>query len=285
MLPTPASSSSPSPSRTPHPITPRKVVPQFAGVPRHWFGGSAVATHITNGVNMLFPQGERFFVRSVKHFLDRIEDPELRDQIRGFFGQEGRHASAHDDYNDHLRAQGFRIDRFLEIHDRICYDWLERLTTPELRLAATAAAEHYTAILAEGAFTGQTFDAAHPVMRELLLWHAAEEIEHKSVAFDVLQKVDDSYFLRLSGFALASAVLLSFWTIGAIMLMVQDEDATWERIRRDFRGGRRGGFLSRGDVVRRVMAFTRPNFHPWSRDNLDLAMAYLARAKASSATA
>ena len=45
-----------------------------ADIPRHWFGGNALATHLVNGVNLLFPAGERFFVRSVRHYLDKLED-------------------------------------------------------------------------------------------------------------------------------------------------------------------------------------------------------------------
>ena len=71
----------------PKPRTPRLG---FADVPKRWFGGSIAATQVANGVNLLFPAGERFFVRSVKHYLDELDDPELVAQVRGFFGQEGR---------------------------------------------------------------------------------------------------------------------------------------------------------------------------------------------------
>src|SRR5579862_3127492 len=145
-----------------HSITPRRSPVELAGVPKHWFGGNPVQTHIANGVNMLFPQGERFFVRSVKHYLDQIDSPELRAQIKGFFGQEGRHAAAHDDYNQALRDQGFQIDGFLRFYERLGKNVLERLAPPALRLAATAAAEHYTAIMAEGAFTRGVLDQADP---------------------------------------------------------------------------------------------------------------------------
>ena len=47
--------------------------------------------------------------------------------------------------------------------------------------------------------------AAHPVMRQLLEWHALEELEHKAVAFDVLRAVNPSYALRITGMALGSA--------------------------------------------------------------------------------
>ena len=74
------------------PIVPRDPDVDVSGIPRHWLANNATATAIANGVNLLFPHGERFFVRSVKHFLDHIDDPALRAQIKGFFGQEGQNA-------------------------------------------------------------------------------------------------------------------------------------------------------------------------------------------------
>src|ERR1043166_317655 len=112
------------------PIVPRDFDVDFRAVPRHWMAGNPTATAIANGVNLLFPHGERFFVRSVKHFLDRIDDPTLRAQIKGFFGQEGRHASAHDDLNATLRSH-YEVDRFLASYKRLS-GWLERHTPPKL---------------------------------------------------------------------------------------------------------------------------------------------------------
>src|SRR6266550_5739062 len=130
-------------------------------IPRHWLAGNPAATAISNGVNMLFPHGERFFVRSVHHFADRIKDPELKKQIKAFFGQEGRHARAHDEFNDVLRAHGFEIDQFLERYAAIS-SWIEARVPAKLNLAGTAASEHFTAILADGAFTKGILDVLDP---------------------------------------------------------------------------------------------------------------------------
>src|SRR5258705_682678 len=105
-------------------IVPRDLDVDLARVPRHWNAGNVAATAISNGVSMLFPHGERFFVRSVKHFLDRIDDPKLRADVKAFFGQEGRHAKAHDDFNDVLRAQGYQVDQFLDTYQRLS-SWIE----------------------------------------------------------------------------------------------------------------------------------------------------------------
>jgi predicted metal-dependent hydrolase len=189
-----------------------------------------------------------------------VIDPELRAAIKGFFGQEGRHARAHDQFNAILRAQGYEIDRFLAGYQRLS-SWLEAHTPPRLNLAVTAAAEHFTAILAEGAFTESALDDAAPEMRQLLAWHAAEELEHKAVAFDVLRAVDPSYALRIAGLIYATVTLGGFWLWGAVTLMRQEP-------RGALRASREPGRMPRRDpIVRRVFLrgirqYLAPGFHP-----------------------
>ena len=270
-----------------HPITPRKLHFDFAAVPRHWFAGSRLATAIANGVNMLFPQGERFFVRSVHHYLDHPAvqaDPELVAQVKGFFGQEGKHASAHDDYNDMLRAQGYPVDRFLARVNAVCYGWLEPRSPAQLNLAMTAAAEHFTAIMAENAFEQQILAHAHPTMKALLLWHASEEIEHKAVAFDVLQKVNPSYALRLAGLAVSTVMLGAWWAVGTAMLLRHDKITLAElraeaRALRSKRGDVEG--ISRRVFARGIREYLARDFHPDQNDNYHLAAELLARAEAA----
>jgi predicted metal-dependent hydrolase len=252
-------------------------------IPRHWFAGSAVATHIANGVNLLFPAGERYFVRSVNHYIDRIQDETLRAEVRGFFGQEGSHARAHELDADRLRAQGYTIDRFLRAYQAFSFEWLEKRCPPELNLAATAAAEHYTAIMAEGALSNGVLAHAHPEMRKLLMWHAAEEIEHKHVAFDVLRAVNPSYRLRMAGLALATVNLVAWWMVGTAMLLRQD-GVTLAGALRELRAIRKAPeAATEGPIASRVFGrgireYVRRDFHPRQNDNYRLARDYFEKA-------
>ena len=255
-------------------IVPRDLDVDFAAVPRHWVANSAAATAISNGVNLLFPHGERFFVRSVKRYLDRIDDPVLRAEVKGFFGQEGRHAHAHDEFNEVLRAQGYEIDQFLGTYKRLS-DWIEARSPAKLRLAVTAAAEHFTATLAEGAFTHRVLDACDPRMQELLAWHAAEEIEHKSVAFDVLQQVDPSYRLRVTGLVVATLMLGGFWFWGATVLLRQDK-LSWFAAIRQLRALPNREPVIRNVFVEGIRQYLRRGFHPDDIDNRTLAAEWFA---------
>lgn len=253
---------------------PRDPDLDLAAVPRHWMGGSAVGTAVSNGINLLFPQGERFFVRSVNHYLDQLADPTLRAQVKAFFKQEGHHAAAHDRFNAVLRAQGFEIDRFLDAYSAVSR-WIESRMPPKLNLAGTAAAEHYTAILAEGAFTRGVLDHVDPTMRELLAWHAAEEIEHKAVAFDVLREVDDRYALRIAGLAYATVMLGMFWAWATAMLLRQ-EKLGLRGVLRELRKMRAEDPVVQRVFLRGIRQYIRRDFHPRDNANEHLAAQWFA---------
>jgi uncharacterized protein len=262
----------------PMPIRPRSPRFDFAAVPRHWFGGSPLRTHIFNGLSLLFPAGERFFVRSVRRYVDRISDPQLKEDIKGFFGQEGRHASAHESHFEVLQAQGYDVRRFLQFYQWFAYGVVERIAPEELRLAATAACEHFTATLAYHALADEHLTQAHPTMRALLLWHAVEEIEHKTVAYDVLQAVNPSYGLRIAGFALATTMLSSLWITGTLVLLAQDPEAR-RLLLRELAARRERLASVESETESPLLAYLRRGFHPGheTRDR-ELARAYIAAA-------
>lgn len=263
-------------------IRPRSPRFDFAAVPRHWFGGRPLRTHVFNGLSLLFPAGERFFVRSVRRYADRVSDPRLKEDIKGFFGQEGRHASAHESQFEVLESQGYDVRRFLQFYQWFAYGVVERISPDELRLAATAACEHFTATLAHHALSYDDLAEAHPSMRALFLWHAVEEIEHKTVAYDVLQTVNPSYGLRVAGFALAATMLTSLWIAGTLMLFAQEPDS-WRLFWRELAAGRRRRQAAHtspsSETDRPMLAYLRRDFHPGNetRDR-ELARAYVAAA-------
>lgn len=254
---------------------------------------SLAASHVANGVNLLFPAGERFFVRSVRHYVGRLTGPEhaeLAEQVKGFFGQEGRHAQAHERYFETLRAQGYDIDAFLGWYERVAYEKIEKMSPPALRLAATVALEHFTAIMAEDALSGGALDAADPTMRDLLSWHALEELEHKAVAFDVLCAVFPSpvsrYPLRVAGLFVATTVLGAFWAQAARELLAQD-DRTLRDAGREL-SGLRGRARASGArnvprpifarvFLRGILGYLRPGFHPKDDDHGELVARSLER--------
>ena len=107
-----------------------------------WHGGSAFRTAWFNGMSMLFPLGEKFFIDSVRHFIDEIDDPKLLEEIAGFQAQEATHRRQHQQYNECLcELRGYDLER-IERNERERIDWAYRELSARRRLAGTTASEH-----------------------------------------------------------------------------------------------------------------------------------------------
>lgn len=255
------------------PIVVRKMGFEFADLPRHWFGGDALRTHIVNGLHFVFPAGERFFIRSIKRYQDQVPE-ELCERIKGFCGQEAHHQLEHRRAFAAIEEQGYDVQSFLEWYKNLAYEVIEPAVSPEARLATTAALEHYTAVLGEFALASADLDECHPKMRQLLKWHACEEIEHKSVAFDVLQHVEPRYRVRAAGFFIASAVLFYFWGAG-IRHMLRQERGLSGSASAPSGSGVGLALASVRHLAPRLLDYLKPSFHPDQHDNYDLARDYL----------
>src|ERR1700758_5506928 len=80
----------------------------FAEVPRHYAeGGDLILSHVGSALSSVFPDGEDFFVRSVRHYRDQITDPNLERQVGGFIGQESVHGREHRAFNERLSELGY----------------------------------------------------------------------------------------------------------------------------------------------------------------------------------
>ena len=105
-------------------------------------------SHVVAHLSALFPEGEDFFVRSVRPFADQITDSELKSRVQGFIGQEITHGREHRLLNERLQQMGYPTRRMDRMTHRD-FKRFERLLSPLTCLAITAAFEHFTAVLAE----------------------------------------------------------------------------------------------------------------------------------------
>jgi len=250
------------------------------GFGRHWLGGDAYRTALFNALSMSFPIGEQMFIDSLRAIpASQVADPLLAADIRDFIGQEASHRFVHEQYNAHLARQGFDYKRGPVLARRIAMVG----TLPVfVRVAITSALEHYTAMLADGLLRhGRWLDGAEPHMRTLWEWHAAEETEHKAVAFDAYQAIRGrglhSYLPRVLTYVHVSVM---FWLDTFIQ--------TTHNLRRDgtlwraatWRSALSTWFGKAGlawHFLKPSLAYLRPSFHPWQYANAKLAEQWLAR--------
>jgi predicted metal-dependent hydrolase len=232
-----------------------------------------VATAFFNALSATFPQGETFFIDSVRRYRDQA-DPQLRDQIDRFIQQEAMHTREHVAFNRLIKDAGYDTAA-MDTYTRTRMA-LARERHPIGQLAITIALEHFTAIMAHALLADE-----HPLpgtpreIARLWQWHAIEEIEHKGVCFDTYLLATRN-LSPMRRWMIRSRVMLlisfQFWHSNRRHMadfFRQDginTPLTWWRVWKFL-------LLSPG-ILRRIalpyLSFYLPGFHPWRHDDRHL---------------
>ncbi|MEY4763959.1 MAG: hypothetical protein RI907_632 [Pseudomonadota bacterium] len=236
-------------------------------IPKYWLENDPFKTRFFDALSTLFPIGEKFFITCVRDFKDDIRDPKLLQDIKDFTRQEAQHSMLHTQYNNRLQRQGIDVPEILKRQERRLFGLLRKRTSREFTLGITAASEHVTAIMADCFVERpEIFAQADERIRALYMWHAMEEMEHKSVAYDVLTRVARArYRTRLMSFMLVTLIFpYHVMKIMAHMLEV-DGFSRLQRIQLWAKGlfwlyGPGGIFPP---VMGKHFQYLKPGFHPW----------------------
>jgi predicted metal-dependent hydrolase len=246
----------------------RRIRFPFSDENKYFFDNDIAFSHLWANLSGSFPPGEEIFIRSVRRFADEITDPVLKKRVAGFIGQESVHGQQHRALNEKLVEMGYRIgwwdsEKFVDWVKRI-----EELLPARIPLAVTAGAEHFTAVLAERMLDDEEFRAipGDAEVWNLLKWHALEELEHKSVAFDVFRSVGGTERVRRRVMAVMIPLLLLLMSATLAYSMAQDPYAC----RHPVRVVRETYRVFRGPIFRELIPdlrqYLRPGFHP---DDID----------------
>jgi uncharacterized protein len=219
----------------------------------------------------LIPHGERLVIDAVRGYKDKIKDPELKARVIGLIGQEAMHSKIHEEFNAMYEAKGLPVKAI----DRMGYwyfiKFLQTVLPLSWQLAMTCWIEHTTALMAEKAFSDPDgFDDIDPVAREFLTWHLIEELEHKSVAFDLYQEQVGSYWLRVvtSIFFIITVAPLGILSIRKIMKTPgYKQKGNEAKLGREHWFGKDGFFNSLRD---KQLAYFRRDFHPNNLDTTEM---------------
>ncbi len=238
---------------------------EASAIPRDWCHENAFQTSFLNALSLLFPEGEKFFVDSVKKMRDRA--PGIEAEIAGFVGQEAMHGKEHRAFNELMVEHGYAsapsIDRTLHRFLKL----VRKTLSPMSQLAVTCALEHFTAMLAEQLLENPRMrEELHPSIRSLWLWHALEEAEHKAVAFDVYEAAGGGYVRRAAIMLLTTAVFFAAQAMAHARLMA-DRKILWKPWTWVVGATRLWiwpGYFTR--LVPAYIAYFRPGFHPDDRD-------------------
>lgn len=166
------------------------------------------------------PCGERLMIETVRQVIDDINDPQFKRDLRGFVGQESHHANAQAKINRDLETHGFKMSLYEEMYEKH-FSYMDKLS-PKERASIHAAYEHFASVFCAFSLRNiSLFDDMEKNHRDMMIWHNIEEIEHKSVMYDLFNRLDGSYKLRMWG--LYKAFIGAFKTTLQFQKMMLDD--------------------------------------------------------------
>lgn len=240
----------------------------------NWHSEGTHVSQFFNTMSLFFPEGERFFIHSVRHYRDQITDQALQKAVTAFIGQEAMHGREHAEYNAAMVDAGFPVDQMeQEVIQRL--NFLKQQAPASMQLAITIALEHLTAIMADSLLQNpEMLENSDPQFVALWQWHALEETEHKAVAFDVYQSVLGnslkSYALRTTTLAWVTLLFFTHCYRFQFQIMKRSNEhkntqGWWSLFKTQW--------ITPGVLRKTIPAwldYFRPGFHPWDHDNQHL---------------
>ncbi len=275
----------------------RDVEFDFHELPLHWIPNEPVATHMINVMHMMLPEFEEWFVRCFSEALPYIKDEQLKEDVLGFIGQEAQHAKGHADALVRLREQGLDPGPFAEqmawlvkqLYSNRGLKGRARYELMVLQASLTASIEHVTAFLGQWVMDAKGLDAAgaDPVMLDLLRWHGAEEVEHRSVAYDLYQHLDGGYIRRAVPYGVVLPMIVWVWLIvGTRYLLKNDPELKGSaslNLVTFWQAGRKNILPTVWELIKMAPGYLLPNYHPSKYGSTSQAVAYLATSPAAKA--
>jgi len=250
---------------------PRRMDFEFGeDIPKYFFKNNPVLTAWTAAMSTSFPDGERFFIQSVRNYESQITDESLKKAVKSFIGQEAHHGNEHDRLNDWLITLGLPVDQQQKRLQKVMA-FAQKHLPNEKQLAITIALEHFTAIMADVYLKNPDIrDSSNPQIEALFYWHAIEETEHKSVAFDVYRAAGCSELVRR-----LIMLNVTFGFIVQISYMQLRYLYVWGELFNVKAWAEAIGFfwISPGwfrKIIPSYLKYFKKDFHPWQEDNREL---------------
>lgn len=275
----------------------RNVEFEWKDTPLHWIPNHPVSSNVISMLNLLLPEGERWFVQTYNETLPLVKDEELASAMRGFIGQEAMHAETHDRVLwEFLKNNGVDPTPFQRQMEWVFRKVLGPSNHPDPdvrhkhlveRLWLIAAIEHYTAVLGDFALNNTWSEHdADPAMTDLFRWHGAEEVEHREVAHDVASYFGDSYLKRGRAMLAVLPALLFVINRGTRFIALNDPAGRTGYVGQwfgYFRGARRGLLPTMRSIIFATFTYFKPSFRPSQVGSTSQAVAYLASSPAARA--
>jgi predicted metal-dependent hydrolase len=192
--------------------------------PTVFIEGEPEESYLNIALSLCLPYVEPYLIKTMRQARPLVKDAQLAADLDKFCAQEGQHYKQHEAFNAVFRGRGF--EAVVKLEQELEADYERFATTRPLKFNL-AYAEGFEALTTVMSCVAAELDTSKwlPLPLDLMQWHMAEELEHRTVAFDVYNHVTPGYFYRLSVGGFAQRHLVKFMIRVRNLLMKLDTES------------------------------------------------------------
>lgn len=214
------------------------------------------------GLSLLLPHLEPYLIRSMIEAKKKIQDAALLLDVDAFIGQESQHYRQHALFNKALQLDPHKDLAALEAALADDYERYSKTRSLRFNLAYAEGFEALTAAMTVFTLKFKYLDKIDPEIKDLFRWHMVEELEHRTVAFDVYQHVCGSYVYRVLVGCFAQWHFLRF-VFRVVGVMKNADPEAFRRVH----GGRWKTFARLSPLIGQSLLYLLPKvvatYAPW----------------------
>jgi uncharacterized protein len=172
-----------------------------------------------NGYSVVIPYVEHYLNKVMREVKDNhcADNPSLAGDLGVFIQQEAAHARTHVQFNKRMYEAGY--EGLKPLVEQLVAELKEQREKRSLAFNTAYCAGFESIATYDSRYLfeecDEYFEGADPHGANLLLWHVAEEFEHRAVCHNAFAAVSGNYFMRIYG------LLYAFWHVGGTFVRAE----------------------------------------------------------------
>lgn len=208
-----------------------------------------------NAISLMLPYLEPYIIRAFKQALPLVSNNDLRNNMELFIKQEAQHFQQHQRYNEVVRKHYPGVEKY-EVRIKEDFDSFLEHKDIKFNIGYVEGFEALTTGMSIISLDGGMCSRAEGTAGDLFRWHFCEEVEHRTIAYDVYHDLYDEYWHRakMTTFALKHMAVFIKNVMG---IMLKQESI---RINAEYNGS--------AGRIKRLTRFMRKEFWLYSKATL-----------------
>lgn len=151
------------------------------------------------GAWIMLPYLEPYLIRTMRDALPHITSDKLKAELKRFCAQEGEHFKQHAKANDIIRSLHPSYEALRPLEEELDAELkaFSKEKPLKFNLAYAEGFESMTSAMSRAQLEVGLYDRTGSPLADLGKWHVMEELEHRSVAFDVYEHIVGSWIYRM----------------------------------------------------------------------------------------